>query len=138
MKAKEDELAAIAELPLEQMRFIRQWRQGEPLSLEAPVSQGDPEHSRLGDFIEDKHLREPEEMRALGALKKEIKDVLSTLMPREACVIRARFGIEEPAQTLEEIGQRFDLSRERIRQIEKVALHKLQHPVRKKQLQSFY
>ena len=108
----------------------------EPISLETPI--GEEEDSHLGDFIEDKKVISPLEAAIKYSLQEQIKSVLQTLTPREERVLKQRFGIGEPTDhTLEEVGQNFDVTRERIRQIEAKALRKLRHPSRSKLLKSF-
>jgi RNA polymerase primary sigma factor len=109
----------------------------EPISLETPM--GENGDSFLGDFIEDKKIVSPGEAAINRNLQEQTKKVLSTLTPRQEKIIRMRFGIEEKADhTLEEVGQDFDVTRERIRQIEEKALRKLRHPKRSKEIKVFY
>ena len=106
----------------------------EPVSLETPI--GEEEDSHLGDFIEDEAALDPADAASVMLLKEQIKEVLQTLAPREAEVLRLRFGLEDGrSRTLEEVGQSFGVTRERIRQIEAKALRKLRHPVRLRKLQ---
>ena len=106
----------------------------EPVSLETPI--GEEEDSHLGDFIEDEAALDPADAASMMLLKEQIADVLKTLAPREAEVLRLRFGLEDGrSRTLEEVGQSFGVTRERIRQIEAKALRKLRHPVRLRKLQ---
>ena len=108
----------------------------EPISLETPI--GEEEDSHLGDFIEDKAAVSPLEAVIGINLTSQTEDVLFTLTPREENVLRLRFGIGDGCDhTLEEVGQRFDVTRERIRQIEAKALRKLRHPTRSRKLKSF-
>jgi len=108
----------------------------EPISLETPI--GEEEDSHLGDFIEDKKVISPLEAAIKYNLQEQIKSVFQTLTPREERVLRQRFGIGEVTDhTLEEVGQNFEVTRERIRQIEAKALRKLRHPSRSKLLKSF-
>jgi len=108
----------------------------EPVSLETPV--GEEEDSHLGDFIEDKSSVNPQDAVIRGDLEEQTRSVLSTLAPREERVLKMRFGIGERVNhTLEEVGQDFDVTRERIRQIEAKALRKLRHPSRSRLLKSF-
>ncbi len=108
----------------------------EPISLETPI--GEEEDSHLGDFIEDKGVVSPLEAVIGLNLERQTEEVLKTLTPREERVLRLRFGIGDGCDhTLEEVGQQFDVTRERIRQIEAKALRKLRHPTRSKKLKSF-
>ncbi|PIW01985.1 MAG: RNA polymerase sigma factor RpoD, partial [Deltaproteobacteria bacterium CG17_big_fil_post_rev_8_21_14_2_50_51_6] len=108
----------------------------EPISLETPI--GEEEDSHLGDFIEDKRIISPGDAVINYSLGEQTRKVLNTLTPREEKVLRMRFGIGEKADhTLEEVGKDFNVTRERIRQIEAKALRKLRHPSRSKQLRSF-
>jgi RNA polymerase primary sigma factor len=130
------EVAEAANLPLEKVNKIFHIRMEQPTSLETPV--GDSE-TRFGDFIADDDAVSPLEMTVQANLNKEIKRVLGSLNPREAKILRMRFGIEEKRDyTLEELGRLFGITRERIRQIEAKALRKLKHPKRKCKLRSFY
>lgn len=108
----------------------------EPISMETPI--GDDEDSHLGDFIEDTLMPEPSEAVHRSSLSSTLRMVLDSLSPREAKVLRMRFGIEMPSDhTLEEVGKQFDVTRERIRQIETKALRKLRHPSRADKLRGF-
>jgi RNA polymerase primary sigma factor len=108
----------------------------EPISMETPI--GDDEDSHLGDFIEDQNIDSPIDAASMEGLKEATQYVLSGLTPREAKVLRMRFGIDmNTDHTLEEVGKQFDVTRERIRQIEAKALRKLRHPTRSEQLRSF-
>src|SRR5690606_37309907 len=108
----------------------------EPISMETPI--GDDEDSHLGDFIEDDSLLRPYEAAQKERLREMIQEVLNTLTPREAKVLRMRFGIDmNTDHTLEEVGKQFDVTRERIRQIEAKELRKLRHPNRAQQLRGF-
>jgi RNA polymerase primary sigma factor len=130
------EVAEAANLPLEKVNKIFHIRMEQPTSLETPV--GDSE-TRFGDFIADDDAVSPLEMTIQTNLNKEIKKILASLNPREAKILRMRFGIEEKRDyTLEELGRQFGITRERIRQIEAKALRKLKHPKRKCKLRSFY
>jgi len=130
------EVAEAANLPLDKVNKIFHIRMEQPTSLETPV--GDSE-TRFGDFIADDDAVSPLEMTVQANLNKEIKRVLGSLNPREAKILRMRFGIEEKRDyTLEELGRLFGITRERIRQIEAKALRKLKHPKRKCKLRSFY
>ncbi len=130
-----EEIAATMKLPVEKVRKIMKIAK-EPISLETPI--GEEEDSHLGDFIEDKKIASPLESAIRKNLNHQIRRVLNTLTEREEKVLRWRFGIgENTDHTLEEVGQEFDVTRERIRQIEAKALRKLRHPSRSKQLKSF-
>ncbi|WP_349632325.1 RNA polymerase sigma factor RpoD [Desulfuromonas sp. CSMB_57] len=130
-----EEIAERMELPLEKVRRVLKIAK-EPISLETPI--GEEEDSSLGDFIEDKGVVSPLEAVIKGNLADQTSRVLSTLTPREEKVLRMRFGIGEKSDhTLEEVGQDFAVTRERIRQIEAKALRKLRHPSRAKRLKSF-
>ena len=130
-----DEISAKMELPLDKVRKVLKLAK-EPMSLDTPV--GEEDDSRLGDFIEDKSILSPADAVISMNLAEQTRKVLATLTPREEKVLRMRFGIGEKSDhTLEEVGQDFAVTRERIRQIEAKALRKLQHPSRGKQLKSF-
>ncbi len=130
-----EEIAEKMELPLEKVRKILKIAK-EPISLETPI--GEEEDSHLGDFIEDKKVISPLDAAIRYDLQRQIDSVLQTLTPREEKVLRKRFGIGEATDhTLEEVGQDFEVTRERIRQIEAKALRKLRHPSRSKRLKSF-
>ncbi len=130
-----EELSEHMELPLEKVRMVLKIAK-EPISLETPV--GEEEDSHLGDFIEDKSALDPSDAVVNQNLVDQTRAVLSTLAPREERVLKLRFGIGESANhTLEEVGQDFDVTRERIRQIEAKALRKLRHPSRSRALRSF-
>ncbi|OGW58752.1 MAG: RNA polymerase sigma factor RpoD [Nitrospirae bacterium RBG_16_64_22] len=130
-----EEIATRMELPLDKVRKVLKIAK-EPISLETPI--GEEEDSHLGDFIEDKKAPSPLEFTIKSDLQEQIRKVLQTLTPREEKVLRRRFGIGEAADhTLEEVGQEFDVTRERIRQIEAKALRKLRHPNRARKLKSF-
>jgi RNA polymerase primary sigma factor len=130
-----EEIAEKMELPLDKVRKVLKIAK-EPISLETPI--GEEEDSHLGDFIEDKSVVSPAEAVINNNLSEQVRKVLKTLTPREEKVLRMRFGIGEKSDhTLEEVGQDFEVTRERIRQIEAKALRKLRHPSRSKQLKSF-
>ncbi len=130
-----EEIAEKMEFPLEKVRKVLKIAK-EPISLETPI--GEEEDSHLGDFIEDKKILSPSDAVVGMSLTEQTRKVLATLTPREEKVLRMRFGIGERADhTLEEVGQDFDVTRERIRQIEAKALKKLRHPSRSKRLRPF-
>ena len=130
-----EEIAAEMGMPVEKVREILKIAQ-EPVSLETPI--GEEEDSHLGDFIPDEGASEPSEAASFTLLKEQLVDVLSTLTPREEKVLKLRFGIEDGrTRTLEEVGKEFNVTRERIRQIEAKALRKLRHPSRSKKLKDF-
>ncbi len=130
-----EETAAEMGMPVDKVREILKIAQ-EPVSLETPI--GEEEDSHLGDFIEDEGASEPSEAASFTLLKEQLVEVLSTLTPREEKVLKLRFGIEDGrSRTLEEVGREFNVTRERIRQIEAKALRKLRHPSRSKKLKDF-
>ncbi len=130
-----EEIASKMEIPLDKVRKVLKIAK-EPISLETPV--GEEEDSHLGDFIEDKRIITPSDAVVNINLQEQTRKVLATLTPREEQVLRMRFGIGEKSDhTLEEVGQKFTVTRERIRQIEAKALRKLRHPSRSKRLKSF-
>lgn len=130
-----EDLAEELDMPQEKVREILKVAQ-EPISLESPI--GEEEDSHLGDFIPDSDAPIPEEAATHALLKEQLGEVLSTLTPREAKVLSLRFGIEDGRpRTLEEVGKEFNVTRERIRQIEAKALRKLRHPSRNKKLKDF-
>jgi RNA polymerase primary sigma factor len=130
-----EELAEKLQMPLDKVRKVMKIAK-EPISLETPI--GDEEDSQLGDFIEDKNAVIPIDAAIHGNLKETTTKVLSSLTAREERVLRMRFGIGmNTDHTLEEVGQQFSVTRERIRQIEAKALRKLKHPTRSRQLRSF-
>lgn len=130
-----EEIAAAMEVTVERVREIMKIAQ-EPVSLETPI--GEEEDSHLGDFIEDQDAPAPAEAASFMLLKEQLEEVLETLTPREEKVLRLRFGLDDGrARTLEEVGQFFGVTRERIRQIEAKALRKLRHPSRSRKLKDF-
>lgn len=130
-----EEIAERLEMPVDKVREIMRVAQ-EPVSLETPI--GEEEDSHLGDFIPDDDAPVPAEAASQTLLKEQLADVLKTLTPREEKVLRLRFGLEDGRpRTLEEVGKEFNVTRERIRQIEAKALRKLRHPSRSKKLRDF-
>jgi RNA polymerase primary sigma factor len=130
-----EEIAKEMDLPVEKVREIQKIAQ-EPVSLETPI--GEEEDSHLGDFIPDDDALAPAEAAAFTMLKEQLINVLDTLTPREEKVLRLRFGLDDGrARTLEEVGKEFNVTRERIRQIEAKALRKLRHPSRSKKLKDY-
>ena len=130
-----EEIAVELEMPVEKVRDILKVSQ-EPISLETPV--GEEDESNLGNFIPDDDAPSPSEQAADTLLREHIEEVMQTLTPREAKVLKLRFGLEDGRmRTLEEVGKEFDVTRERIRQIEAKALRKLRHPSRSKKLKDF-
>lgn len=130
-----EEIGAEMDLPTEKVRNIMKISQ-EPVSLETPIGEEDDSH--LGDFIEDSEAMRPDEYTNQELLKEQLNEVLDTLTDREENVLRLRFGLEDgQTKTLEQVGQQFGVTRERIRQIEAKALRKLRHPSRLKQLKDF-
>ncbi len=130
-----EEIAAEMNLPVERVREILKISQ-EPVSLETPI--GEEEDSHLGDFIQDDNVPVPAEAAAFTLLKEQLVEVLETLTDREQKVLRLRFGLDDGrARTLEEVGKEFNVTRERIRQIEAKALRKLRHPSRSKKLRDY-
>ena len=130
-----EEIAEKLSMPVDKVREIMRVAQ-DPVSLETPI--GEEEDSHLGDFIPDDDAPAPAEAASHTLLKEQLNEVLNTLTDREAKVLKLRFGLEDgKARTLEEVGQRFDVTRERIRQIEAKALRKLRHPSRSKKVKDF-
>ena len=130
-----EEIAAELDMPVERVREILKISQ-EPVSLETPI--GEEEDSHLGDFIQDDNVPETAEAAAQTLLKEQLDEVLDTLTEREQKVLRLRFGMDDGrARTLEEVGKEFDVTRERIRQIEAKALRKLRHPSRSRKLRDY-
>ena len=132
---KAEEIAEAMDLPVERVREIQKISQ-DPVSLETPI--GEEEDSHLGDFIQDEDIEQPAEAAARALLKEQIDEELATLTDREQKVLRLRFGLDDGrARTLEEVGKEFQVTRERIRQIEAKAIRKLRQPSRKKKLQDY-
>lgn len=130
-----DEIAEEMEIPVEKVMEIQKIAQ-DPVSLETPIGEEDDSH--LGDFIQDDDSPSPHDSAAYTLLKEQLEDVMDTLTPREAKVLKLRFGLEDgKARTLEEVGREFEVTRERIRQIEAKALRKLRHPSRSKKLRDY-
>ena len=130
-----EEIAAEMHMELPKVEEILKIAQ-EPVSLETPI--GEEEDSHLGDFIQDEEASQPAEAASYTLLREQLEEVLTTLTPREEQVLRMRFGLTDgKAHTLEEVGKQFDVTRERIRQIESKALRKLRHPSRSKKLRDF-
>jgi RNA polymerase primary sigma factor len=130
-----DEIAEEMNLPVERVRAVLKMSQ-QPISLQSPV--GDSEDTHFGDFIEDKSAENPSEMTAYSLLKERLQDVLGTLTAREQEVLTLRFGLNDGySRTLEEVGKKFNVTRERIRQIEAKALRKMRHPIRIRKLEGF-
>ena len=130
-----DEIAEVIDMPVDKVREIMRVSQ-EPFSLETPI--GEEEDSHLGDFIPDNDAPAPADAASHTMLREQLADVLSTLTPREAKVLRLRFGLEDGrSRTLEEVGKEFNVTRERIRQIEAKALRKLRHPSRSRKLKDY-
>ena len=130
-----EEIAEELEMPVERVMEIQKIAQ-DPVSLETPIGEEDDSH--LGDFIQDDDSPAPQDAAAYTLLKEQLEDVMNTLTPREAKVLKLRFGLEDgKARTLEEVGKEFDVTRERIRQIEAKALRKLRHPSRSKKLRDY-
>ena len=135
LKKHAEEIAERLDMPVDKVREIMRVAQ-EPVSLETPI--GEEEDSHLGDFIPDDDAPVPAEAASQTLLKEQLADVLKTLTPREEKVLRLRFGLEDGRpRTLEEVGKEFNVTRERIRQIEAKALRKLRHPSRSKKLRDF-
>ena len=131
----QEELAEELEMPIERVAEIQKIAQ-DPVSLETPIGEEDDSH--LGDFIQDDDSPAPQDAAAYTMLREQLTEVMSTLTPREAKVLRLRFGLDDgKARTLEEVGREFDVTRERIRQIEAKALRKLRHPSRSKKLKDY-
>ena len=130
-----EEIAAELEISVEKVMEIQKIAQ-DPVSLETPIGEEDDSH--LGDFIQDDDSPAPQDAAAYTMLKEQLEEVMNTLTPREAKVLKLRFGLEDgKARTLEEVGKEFDVTRERIRQIEAKALRKLRHPSRSKRLKDY-
>ena len=134
-EATPEEIAEKMDIPVERVREIQKISQ-EPVSLETPI--GEEEDSHLGDFLPDENVPVPDEATAKAMLKEAVQDVLGTLTEREQKVLRLRFGIDDDkARTLEEVGREFNVTRERIRQIEAKAIRKLKSASKKRKLQEF-
>jgi RNA polymerase primary sigma factor len=134
-EATPEELADRMEMPEDKIRKVLKIAK-EPISMETPI--GDDEDSHLGDFVEDANTTAPPDAATISGLKNATMEILSTLTQREAKVLRMRFGIGmNTDHTLEEVGKQFDVTRERIRQIEAKALRKLRHPTRSEHMRSF-
>jgi RNA polymerase primary sigma factor len=130
-----EEIAEEMDMPVDRVREIQKISQ-EPVSLETPI--GEEEDSHLGDFLPDDEVPAPSEAAASAILKEQIAEVLDTLTDREQKVLRLRFGLDDGrSRTLEEVGKEFNVTRERIRQIEAKALRKLRHPSRSRKLREF-
>ncbi len=130
-----EEIAQEMELPVEKVMEIQKIAQ-DPVSLETPIGEEDDSH--LGDFIQDEDSPAPHDAASYTLLREQLEEVMNTLTPREAKVLKLRFGLEDgKARTLEEVGKEFDVTRERIRQIEAKALRKLRHPSRSKKLRDY-
>ena len=130
-----EEIAAEMEIPVEKVTEIQKIAQ-DPVSLETPI--GEEEDSHLGDFIQDEDSPAPHDAASYTMLREQLEEVMNTLTPREAKVLKLRFGIEDgKSRTLEEVGKEFNVTRERIRQIEAKALRKLRHPSRSKKLRDY-
>ena len=130
-----EEIAAEMEIPVEKVMEIQKIAQ-DPVSLETPIGEEDDSH--LGDFIQDEDSPAPHDSAAYTLLKEQLEEVMNTLTPREAKVLKLRFGLDDgKARTLEEVGREFQVTRERIRQIEAKALRKLRHPSRSKKLKDY-
>lgn len=130
-----EEIAAEMEIPVEKVTEIQKIAQ-DPVSLETPIGEEDDSH--LGDFIQDDDSPAPQDAAAYTLLREQLEEVMKTLTPREAKVLKLRFGLEDgKARTLEEVGREFEVTRERIRQIEAKALRKLRHPSRSKKLRDY-
>jgi RNA polymerase primary sigma factor len=130
-----EELSQAMEMPVERVREIMKISQ-DPVSLETPI--GEEEDSHLGDFIQDEHVKVPVDAATFTLLHEQLIEVLDTLTDREQKVLRLRFGLDDGRpRTLEEVGREFNVTRERIRQIEAKALRKLRHPSRSKKLKDY-
>ena len=130
-----EEIAAEMEIPVERVAEIQKIAQ-DPVSLETPIGEEDDSH--LGDFIQDEESPAPHDAASYTMLREQLEEVMNTLTPREAKVLKLRFGLEDgKSRTLEEVGKEFNVTRERIRQIEAKALRKLRHPSRSKKLKDY-
>jgi len=131
-----EEVASAMDLPVEKVQSIMKMAQ-QPISLQSPV--GDSDDTNFGDFIEDKAAENPYDKTSYSLLREKLEDVLASLTPRERKVLTLRFGIQDGySRTLEEVGKQFNVTRERIRQIEAKALRKMRHPTRLRQLHGFF
>ena len=134
-KPSDEEVAERTDIPLDNIIAIRKYSQI-PLSLEMPI--GDEDSSQLGDFIEDKNLEAPESITMRIILREELLRAMDILTEREQMILKLRFGFDDGRpRTLEEVGRVYNVTRERIRQIEEKALRKLRHPTRRGRLESF-
>ena len=134
-EASAEEISEVMNMPVERVREIMKIAQ-EPVSLETPI--GEEEDSHLGDFIPDDDALAPAEAASNTLLREQLEEVLHSLTPREEHVLKLRFGFEDGrTRTLEEVGKEFNITRERIRQIEAKALRKLRHPSRAKKLKDY-
>ena len=130
-----EEVADESQMPVERVRAVLKMAQ-QPISLQSPI--GDSDDTNFGDLIEDKGAENPSEMAGYSLLKGRLHDVLETLTDRERMVLQLRFGLGDGySRTLEEVGQQFRVTRERIRQIEAKALRKMRHPTRLRQIEGF-
>lgn len=130
-----EEIAKEMKMPVERVREIMKISQ-EPVSLETPIGEEDDSH--LGDFIQDDHVMVPVDAATQTLLREQLDEAMDTLTDREQKVLRLRFGLDDGrARTLEEVGKEFDVTRERIRQIEAKALRKLRHPSRSRKLKDY-
>ena len=132
-----EEIAKQAEIPISEARRVLRISR-HPISLDRPIGTGDSDESQFGDFIEDTSAESPVNMASYEMLKDKLDAVLKSMSYREREIIKLRYGIgDDYTYTLEEVGRKFNVTRERVRQIEAKALRKLQHPVRSRKLQGF-